>query len=141
MAYGILYTGSFKDRLNAITFKIDILQDGYVGGSSTITYFGTNPVSLKYKSEKGKDQYVIGSSLSLNFKSLPADNDKYDTLFEGDEKEFKVNYYQDAVLIWSGYLQPDNLSRTLLDELYEIQRTKTKFLVVGVGKKKVFNLR
>ena len=128
MAYGILYTAQFKDRLSAITFKVDILQDGYGGGATTIDYMGTSPATLKYKSEKGKDQYVIGSSFQFNFKSLPADNDKYDALFEGDEKEFKVNYYKDASLIWTGYLQPDNLSRSLLDEVYEIQLNASDWL-------------
>ncbi len=128
MAYAILYTAQFKDRLLASTFKVDILQDGYGGGSTTITYMGVDPVSLKYKSDKGKDQHIIGSSLTFSFMSLPADNDKYDALFVGAEKEFKVNYYKDSVLIWTGYLQPDNLSRSYFNKLYQITLNASDWL-------------
>lgn len=128
MAYGILYTAQFKDRLLASTFKVDILQDGYGGGSTTIGYMGVTPVSLKYKSDKGKDQHIIGSSLTFSFMSLPADNDKYDALFVGAEKEFKVNYYKDSVLIWTGYLQPDNLSRSYFNKLYQITLNASDWL-------------
>ena len=120
MAYGILYTAQFKDRLQAVTFRVDILQEDYVSGSTTIVYMGANPVTLKYFSDKGKDQYIIGSSLTFAFKCLPADNDKYDPIFEGGLKEFKIQYYKDSVLIWEGYIQSDNLTRSYLDPLYEI---------------------
>jgi len=120
MAYGVLYTASFKDKLSSITFKVDILQDGYGDESTEITYMGASPVSLKYSSTKGKDQYIIGSSLTFAFKCLPADSDKYDPIFEGDLKEFKIKYYQAGGLIWEGYIQSDNLTRSYLDPLYEI---------------------
>ena len=131
MAYGVLYTASFKDRLQVKSFRVDVLQEDYVSGSTAITYMAVIPVVLKYHSEKGKEQYVQGSSLTFRFKSLIADNDKYDALFEGYEKEFKIKYYDITsgdVLIWEGYLQSDNLSRSYTDNLYEITLNATDWL-------------
>ena len=91
MAYSILYTAQFKDRTETDTFKVEVLQDNYAGSSSTISYMTPDPVQVKYGSKKGEEQYIMGSFLTFSFISIPSDNDKYDAIFEGDIKEFKLN--------------------------------------------------
>ena len=122
MAYGVLYTASFKDRLQVKSFRVDILQEDYVSGSTSIPYMGTINVALKYHSKKGEEQYIQGSSLTFNFKSLVADNDKYDALFEGYEKE------RDSFIVY-----PEHIVTLECGDQVEVRHGKRSFEAYVVG--------
>jgi len=126
MAYGTEYYARFKDLKSAKTIRVLIQKKDYTGASSEIVTLGTEP--LKTVSRGGKDklhEVVRGSEIVFNFYSLPADSNKYDSIFESAYKDYKIlvqDYTTPAspVNLGTYWLKPDNLSREYIKKLYQI---------------------
>jgi hypothetical protein len=78
--------------------------------------------------EKDEDKIIIGSEITfefvLNKRIGEAD---YDPLFESEYREHIVKFYNDdtSVLLWQGYLQPENMSKSMFESNLHIYLSAT----------------
>ena len=120
MAYGLKYFVEYPAQDATFTARVEILTDGYVGGSAEIDNIGSSPVTISRHGGCDKD-VIIGSELQFSLLVTAADADKYDALMESDYKENKIIYKEAGVKLWEGYLNPQFIDRELTGEVYELK--------------------
>ena len=120
MAYGLEYLSYFKDNQQINTYKIELLKDGFTDPSTAIVDLKLNSISINYQGKKGDNAIIKGTSFSISF--LADSSNLYDSIFESNYKDYKLNYINDdsSSLIWTGYIKPDNLTRNYLGNKYFI---------------------
>lgn len=124
MAYGVKYRLDFSDD-RGFTKRVDILKNGY--SSTILPWVGTDsPVTIEWASNENFYSPIIGSSCQLNM--IVTDDISYDNFFEYDEREYKVNVYQDNGsggynLYWSGWITNDIYQQPIGSTPYTITIT------------------
>lgn len=113
------------------TYRIDILSEA---GGPVITPWkmGADPCQLKtLGAERDENKTVIGSELTFEFvlqKRIGEAN--YDALFQSEYREHIVKYYNDdtSTLLWQGYLQPENMYKSIFESNLHIYCSATDAL-------------
>ena len=110
----IFYSLRIQGSLNEIKIK----KDGF--GGSTTEIEKQQPVAMVVNRVGDKqvqiNNRVRGSSLTFNYFVDPADVSTYDSMYESDFKDYKVEHYYNNTLEWVGYLLPENFRRDWIDE-------------------------
>jgi len=127
MAYGTKYQAKWID-IHGTVHQIDILEDSYSGGITTISDFKGTPVNMRRRSSK-TDGFltIVGTELTFSFISSPSDIATYDAIFESEFKDYRVDFYVNSSLEFRGFLLPENFSRDYVDNgaNYVIKLTAT----------------
>jgi hypothetical protein len=116
MAYVEKFYGKWKDY-SGVTHEIKLLQDGASAGTTDISTLGKTPVILKRRGSKEiqTKNVIIGSELQFNFISSQSNISTYDAIFNSEFKEWKVEFYINSSLEWTGWLKPDNYNRDFVE--------------------------
>ena len=124
MAYGIKYKADFKDFYGR-NFKVELLKKDYSGSITTIVNLAPSLVDISYDGERGKLKNVQGSALNFGFYETPGDN--FEDLFITAYRDYKLNFINadTSTIIWTGYIKPENLSKSFFDKnkLISLQAT------------------
>ena len=115
MPHGLIYQGEFSSK--ADDYRLEILKKDYTGPFTTLPMAGV-PIVQNWGTDEVKDA-IKGCSLAinyLNFGSNPIDN-----FYSNNDDEFLVRFYQDAQLLFSGYLVQDDIREPLIDTTHEVQ--------------------
>lgn len=124
MAYAEKYFGRYTKSGN--TYRLELHLKDYVGAVTEIAKLMPIPVTMKRRrSGKDNDNVVLGSELEFNFYSSIADAGQFNDIYTGSWKDWRVLYYRDATLIWQGWIKPENLTRELITEQYELSVSAT----------------
>lgn len=131
MAWAVKYSKQFQRMGTTATYRIDILSEA---GGPVITpdKMGADPCQLKtLASERDENKIVIGSELTFEFVLLKRNGEAdYDPLFESEYREHIVKFYNDdtSTLLWQGYLQPENMYKSMFDSNMHIYCSATDAL-------------
>ena len=90
--------------------RVDIIK----GGSTSVEIVegSANPFTLSYKLDKNdKSGHIMTSSADIEIFETETFN--IDDLKTSNETELKVEYFEDNVLTWSGFILPDFFSREI----------------------------
>jgi len=112
MAHVLEYYHEYYD-IGGTLHRVELLQDGYSGGSTHIKKSDAVPVRMRHTGSKTDFEKTIiqGQELVFSFRVARDDVDTFDTLFESDYKDYKVKYYVGEELEFEGYVKPENLSK------------------------------
>jgi hypothetical protein len=90
--------------------RVDIIKGGRT--SVEIVKGSANPFTLSYKLDKNdKSGHIMTSSADIEIYETETFN--IDDLKTSNETELKVEYFEDNVLMWSGFILPDFFSREI----------------------------
>jgi hypothetical protein len=90
--------------------RVDIIKSGST--SVEIVEGSANPFTLSYKLDKNdKSGHIMTSSADIEF--FETEEFNIDKLKTSNETELKVEYFEDNVLTWSGFILPDFFSREI----------------------------
>jgi hypothetical protein len=93
---------------------------------------GADPFQLKtLGAERDEDKIVIGSEISFEFVLLKrAGEVNYTPLFESEYRDHIVKFYNDdtSTLLWQGYLQPENMYKSMFESNLHIYLSATDAL-------------
>ncbi|MFW6272506.1 MAG: hypothetical protein ACOC2U_01845, partial [bacterium] len=121
MAYSTQFYCRVKDRQGK-QYRIEIEKDGFSDSQIEISKYSTNTFNINYLGGKDdKDNQVNGSEFVFNFYSTIADNSQFDVIFESQYKDYRVSVYEvdtSNILIWRGYVKPENFSREFIKDSY-----------------------
>ena len=118
MAFQIKYSKKFQRIGVTATYRVDILSEA---GDGVITPYkmGADPFQLKsLGSEKDEDKVVIGSEIAFEFVlNKHIGESDYDAIFESEYRDHIVKFYNDdtSTLLWQGYLQPENMYKSVFE--------------------------
>lgn len=109
MAYGVKYRSQFYDIDDDRQSKLDILEDGYGGGITTLTSTD-NPVVIRLN----KTGIIRGLELTYSFVATAAETATYDEFLTSVYKDKKIKFYADGTnLTFEGWLKPENTGRSM----------------------------
>jgi len=119
MAFAVKYSKKFQQgKVVPTTYRVDILSEA---GGPVITPDKMSADPLHYRTlsqSKGEYKCVIGSEIFFEFVLIKHNNEAdYDALLESEYREHIVKFYNDDTtdLIWQGYLQPENIYKSVFD--------------------------
>jgi len=131
MAFAVKYSKKFQRMGVTTTYRVDILSEAG-GGVITPDKMGAEPFQLKtLGSERDEDKIVIGSEITFEFVLLRrAGEADYDALFQSEYRDHIVKFYNDdtSTLLWQGYLQPENISKSMFERNLHIYLSATDAL-------------
>jgi hypothetical protein len=131
MAFGVKYSKKFQRMGITTTYRVDILSEAG-GGVITPDKMGSDPFQLKtLGSERDEDKIVIGSEITFEFVLLKrAGEANYDALFQSEYRDHIVKFYNDdtSTLLWQGYLQPENMYKSMFESNLHIYLSATDAL-------------
>lgn len=122
MAYAVKFRLDFDDVLGNDK-RIEILQDGYTGGT-VYDLIGTNdPVSITWDQDDNFYDSIIGSTCQINL--FVTDTTNYDDFYDADEREYKIRIsYKDTggtyQIYWEGWLLVDQFQEAVTSNPYPI---------------------
>jgi hypothetical protein len=126
MAFGERWNSVWKPLGQAVTYTIRIKEDGYVGGTSSITNLGNEPLSFR---NRGNEIFsigtVIGSEIEFRFWITSADGTDFDDLLTATERQFLIEIERDSVSYFVGFMKPENISKTFVEYQYELSLSAT----------------
>jgi len=125
MAYAVKFRLEFSDD-NLKGKKIEILQDGYTGGTIYDLIGTSNPVIISWDQDDDFYNPIIGSTCQVNL--FETDDTNYDDFYSADEREYKVKIsYKDASDVyqtyWEGWLLIDQFKESVTTKPYPITLT------------------
>lgn len=127
MAFAIKYRLEFKD-VTGTNWKVDILEDGYVGSITSVTGYGQNPLLLKLRVNdvKMKHSPIASSSIEL---VLVAETD-YDLIefSYGSSKQYLTKVYYGTAQVFEGYILKGVGSQDYRQAPYPIKLVATDFI-------------
>lgn len=104
MAYAEKYFVTFCKPDNT-SCRISILEDSFVGSAVELTA-GEFPILISYdNSDDFKFKPIIESKATINL-VLNDENVSLNEFWSRDERTFKVEYYEDSILEWTGFIVP-----------------------------------
>ena len=122
MAYAVKFRLDFDDVLGNDK-RIEILQDGYTGGT-VYDLIGTNdPVTITWDQDDNFYDPIIGSTCQINL--FVTDTTNYDDFYDADEREYKIRIsYKDTggtyQIYWEGWLLVDQFQEAVTSNPYPI---------------------
>lgn len=117
MAFAVKYRSEFKD-MQGIDWKIDILEDSFVGDITSLIPTG-DPLVIHYDNDSDDIFDPIHES-HADIKVYSETNFALAELYSVEDMQFQVNIYQDDTLYWTGYINPRNYSEPYDDYLYPV---------------------
>jgi len=118
MVWAVKYSKKFQRMGVTKTYRVDILSEAG-GGVITPDKMGANPLQVKtLGAERGEDKIVIGSEITFEFVLLRRTGEaNYNALFQSEYMEHVVKYYDDdtSTLLWQGFLQPENMYKSMFE--------------------------
>ena len=131
MAWDVRYTKQFQRMGVTTTYRIDILADGNF--TPVVPWkMGIDPCQLRtIATERDEEKVVIGSELTFEFVlNKRTDEGLYDPLFVSDYREHIVRFYNEdtSELLWQGYLQPENMYKSVFESNLHIYLSATDAL-------------
>jgi len=135
MAYTKKYQSWFTDGGGEITdltrtkYRVELLKLGAAAGVTEIKNMSASPLVISSViASRGMDVVVIGSeaTYSIQVEDVATVND----VFESQYKDWRMDVYNDdtSALIFRGYVQPENLSRTIYEPWIVIEINATDAL-------------
>lgn len=118
MAFSVKYSKKFQRIGITTTYRVDILSEA--GGAVIVPWkMGADPFHVKtLGTERDEEKIVIGSEIAFEFvlKKHAGESD-YDALFESEYRDHIVKFYNDdtSTLLWQGYLQPENMYKSVFE--------------------------
>lgn len=97
------YSGGFV-AADGTVWRVDILQEGYVGDVSDLTFPYDEPLVIAWQ-ETGKEEPVQGATATLKIES-PGDRTFID-LYTVEAGFIVMQVYRDGALYWAGCLDPE----------------------------------
>ena len=125
--YQETFFAQFQRSGNQYRIELHELTDG-TPVADEISAIMLDAVSVRRRSggkEGNDDLVVLGTELEFNFYSTVEDNSKYDVIYAGNWKQWRVKYFRDGTLVWQGYVKPENITREFIDEQYELRISAT----------------
>ena len=120
--YGDRWIVQFYNRSGDLC-EAKIQQKGYVGATTYPDSLG-NPVSINYREGSSSDaKYDVIKGSECNVTLVSSTSFEFLDLFEGEEDEFRLQYYRDSTLIWQGFSKNEGYSEAYQDVPYEISLT------------------
>jgi len=118
MSFAVKYRIEFCD-LRQLTWKIDILEDGYSGSITSLTS-ANNPLNIEFDS--GSDVFSDPVKPSTATIRVFATTDfQLTDLYSTEDLHYLVKiYYNDTTLFWQGWLRMDDFEEAYDDTPYEI---------------------
>ncbi len=117
MSYGVKYRLYYQDLLK-VNKRIDILEDGYTGGITSVKG-SPNPVVWAVMPDSDtKYPLMVASSCDLFL--LSPYRRYFINLFTSNKYKYKVQHYIGSTLSWTGYLLPDLYSEAYDRKNYEV---------------------
>ena len=118
MAFAVKYSKKFQRIGVTATYRVDILSEA--GGAVIVPYkMGADPFQLKtLGTERDEDKIVIGSEVAFEFVlNKHIGESDYDAIFESEYRDHIVKFYNDdtSTLLWQGYLQPENMYKSVFE--------------------------
>jgi len=115
VAYVEKYNFEIVDDLNSNKKRVELHQEGYVGGTTALTPAENSLMWKKRGNEDDADQIIIASEQRIKFIVPGTDKATYDELLEVDYKEYLVQVYDDPdggnTLEWQGYIEAGSSRR------------------------------
>lgn len=131
MAFAVKYRKKFQRIGVTKTYRIEILSEAG-GGVITPWKMGADPFQLKtLGAERDEDKIVIGSEVTFEFVDQKRNNETdYDPLFESEYRDHIVRFYEEGPekLLWQGYLQPENMYKSMFESNLHIYLSATDAL-------------
>ena len=94
------------------TWRLEIWQKDYAGGSEEIESMSASPIVLTSGNQGDAiTTPVVKTSLTINI--IDTDQFDYSVFFTPDATKFKVIYKLSTVTEWTGYLTPDSFTQSL----------------------------
>ena len=112
MAYGKRYDFNFSE--SGVNYVVEILQNNYTGSVISIAIGADNPVTLRHMGSRDDPEKTVlfGTEMLFSFEYPRVDNIDYETLFTTSYKELAVKLSKDSVVIFVGFLLPENSTRS-----------------------------
>ena len=121
--YGTIYRLEYDNTFNSSTTKLDITKRSY-SGSVTEIKGGDNAFELQLRGESSdKFQALMSTQGNLN---LTSETDQFFLeLYTNDPNLYRLNYYKDTVLKWTGKILPFIYSEDYKSPPYYVTVTAT----------------
>ena len=134
MAYNKQYTIDFKN-LQDVSCRVELLQKDGTGSSIAINGTST-PFTLKYQS----GDYYATDPIRASEAVISIINEDgsipLDTFISNDDTAWRVDFYINNILHWTGYINQDDCSEEIKYNPYEVILNATDQL--GLLKQKYF---
>lgn len=95
--------------------KLEIWDKEFIGDALELDALGLPPFTLAIESEDN----TIVSPVFKTIATIPiidTNQFDYDIFYTPDATKFKVRYYRDSILEWTGYITPDSFSEALINK-------------------------
>jgi hypothetical protein len=127
MAFAVKYRLEIAS-IDGIPIKLDILENSYAGAVLPMKPANRESAIRYIKGERNgfKGKTIIPSSIIF---AVTAETDfQYAALATIEEQELKVNYYENNVLQFTGWLLPDEYNEAYQDTPYTVTFTATDYI-------------
>lgn len=116
--YGVRYRLEYDDIIGGET-RVDILKRGYVGAITEVIGGGGNfSISLNGEGEVDKFLALAASSAVLKLESVV--DQQFLDLYTNDRELYRINYYKNLSLKWTGKVLPQQYQEGYVAPPYEI---------------------
>ncbi len=116
MAHGLIYQGEFNSQAwNG--YRLEILRKDYTGPFYTLPMAAV-PIIQNWGPDEVKPA-IKGSALTINY--INTGSNPIENFYSNNDDEFLVKFFQDAQLLFIGYLVQDDIREPMLDPLHEVQ--------------------
>ena len=120
MAFATKYYAQWTEKLTGVVHRVNIQVDAFAGVATRLRPT-SDPLSLQYVTiSKIEDTTIQPSELTFSFIVKQSAIATYDEIFTSQYREWKIIHLEDSVPVWTGYVQPDNMSRTLIRNYVEV---------------------
>lgn len=116
MPYGLIYQGEF-DSIAENGYRLEILKKDYTGGFTTLPMAGL-PVVQNWATDEIKTG-IKACNLTINY--LNKGSNPIERFYSNNDDEFMVIFYQDAQVLFCGFLVQDDIREPMLDYTHEVQ--------------------
>ncbi|HYG03014.1 MAG TPA: hypothetical protein VD927_11260 [Chryseosolibacter sp.] len=128
MAYGTKYFSKVKDSYGNI-FTVNLNKLGFGGSSTELLSYTTTPLQHRYRGGRNDIEGIIYPS-EINFAFFVDENSNYDELLESEYKDWQIEILHTDLDegvndYFVGWLKPEFITRSFLDNSYVINLTAT----------------
>ena len=126
MAFAVKYRLDVQAMDGQTDCRVDILEDGWAGGITDLQPSAVPIVYRKGERNEDKAKIIVPTTLEITVK---AESDfQFIALTEIEEQELKVQYYEDSVLQFEGWVLPDEYTEAYIDPPYDVRIVATDYL-------------
>lgn len=112
MAHVERWNTDFQNLGQSVEYHILIKEEGWAGGTTPILNLGKEPLRIRNRGNKENTiGAIIGTEYQFSFWITEADGTEFDDLFQADQRKYLIEIKKDAVLFFTGYMKPENVTR------------------------------